>query len=123
MAIDKVAANRFIKHAISQAVRSQGQSSTEPADQGPTPGPSKNPAQPIPAGATNKMAARAGWENQVRAAAEEEEEDLEVFEGTEDNANPDMDIEMTDDKGSASKPLPVGMEATSSQLQPGMSLS
>ena len=69
------------------------------------------------------MAARAEWENQVRAVAEEEEEDLEVFEETEDNANPDVDIEMTDDKASASKPLPVGMEATSSKQQPGMSIS
>ena len=124
MAIDKVAASRFIKHAISQAVRSQGQPSTEPADQGPTPGPSKNPSQPVPAGATNKMLARAEWEEQVKAAAEEEEEGLEVFEETDGNANAGMDVEVTDGKAPEPTTLPVGTaETTLSQQQPGMSIS
>ena len=124
MAIDKAAANRFIKHAISQAVQSQSQSSAGPADQGPTPGSSKTPAQPAPVGATNKMLARAEWESQVRAAAEEEEEDLEVFEETEGNANPDAEVEMAGDQVSEPPSLPAGMaETPPSQQQPGMYIS
>jgi hypothetical protein len=124
--IDKAAANRFIKHAISQAVRSQGQSSTEPpaADQPPTPGPSSGtPARPTPAGATNKMLARVEWEKQVKAATEEEEEDLEVFEETEGNATADADIEMTEDKASLPTYLHVEAgETTLSEQQSGMSI-
>jgi len=123
MGIDKVAANRFIKHAISQAVRSQGQSSAEPAGQDPTPGPSKTPVQATPAGAANKMLARAEWEEQVRAVVEEEEEALEIFEETEENANADADVEMGDET-SASTSLPVGAgETTPLPQQPGMSVS
>ena len=122
MAVDKVAANRFIKHAISQAVRSQGQPSAELVNQGPTPGPSKAPVRPAPAGATNKMLARAEWEKQVRTAAEEEEEDLEVFEETQGNAGEDADVEMGD-KASASTSLPAEAEETTPQQQPGMSTS
>lgn len=81
MTIDKVAASRFIKHAIAQAVRAQDQPS-QTADQEPTPGPSKIQVQPIPAGAATKMHARAEWEKQVQEAIEEEE-DLEVFDEAE----------------------------------------
>jgi len=117
MAVDKAAANRFIKHAITQAVRSQGQPSAEPASQGPTPGPSKTPIQPVPAGATSKMLARAEWEKQVRTAAEEEEEDLEVFEETERNADAEADVEMGDEV-----PAQTGETAPQPQ-QSGMSTS
>ena len=126
MAIDKAAANRFIKHAISQAVRSQGQPPTELAEKVPTPGPSEIPAQPAPVAATNKMLARAEWEKEVRTAAEEEEEDLEVFEETEENADADGDADLTYDTASASAPtfLPVGAGETAvSQQKPGMSIS
>ena len=124
MAIDKVAANRFIKHAIAQAVRSQGQSS-EPADEGPTPGPSKIQEQPVPTGATNKILARTEWEKQVQEAAEEEEEDLEIFEETQDRANVDGDVEMTGEKAPES-PSPLvrtGEADTQSEQQSGMSIS
>jgi len=121
MAIDKVAANRFIKHAIAQATRTQGQPSTEPADQEPTPGSSKIPARPVPAGATNKMLARAEWEKQVKEAEEEEEEDLEVFEETEGYANADADVEMIDAEAPAPTSLSAGTgETTPSEQQPGM---
>ena len=124
-AIDKAAANRFIKHAISQAVRTQGQTS-EPTDQEPTPGPSKIhvQAQSVPAGATKKMLARAEWEKQVQVAAEEEEEDLEIFEEAEGQAIADADVEMTDDKASA-PPLPVraGETGALSEQQSGMCIS
>lgn len=124
MAIDKAAANRFIKHAIAQATRAQDQSSGEPTNNEPTPGPSKIPAQPIPAGATTKMLARTEWENQVKEAAEEEEEDLQVFEETDGHANADADVEMIDDKPLAQAPLPVvAEETTTSEKHPGMSVS
>jgi len=121
MAVDKAVANRFIKHAISQAVRSQGHPSVGSTGQGPTPGPSKTPVQPAPAGATSKMLARAEWEKQVRTAAEEEEEDLEVFEETERNADADADV-MMGDKVPASTSLPVETGETAPQ-RPGMSSS
>ena len=77
--------------------------------------------QPTPAGATSKMLARAEWEKQVKAVAEEEEGDLEVFEETEENA--DVDVEMGD-QASASTSLPAGMgETTPPRQQPGMSIS
>ncbi|KAF9785727.1 hypothetical protein BJ322DRAFT_1004557 [Thelephora terrestris] len=124
-AIDKAAANRFIKHAIAQAVRTQGQTS-EPTDQEPTPGPSKIhvQAQSVPAGATKKMLARAEWEKQVQVAAEEEEEDLEIFEEAEGQAIADADVEMTDDKASA-PPLPMraGETGVLSEQQSGMCIS
>ena len=124
MAIDKAAANRFIKHAITQATRAQGQPSTEPADRGPTPGPSKIPVQPAPAGATNKILARAEWEKQVKEAAGEEEEDLEVFEETEGYANADAEVEMIDDEAPAPASLSVGTRETApSEQQPGMFIS
>jgi len=112
MAVDKVAANRFIKHAIIQATRPQGQSSGEPTDNHePTPGPSKIPAQPVPAGAANKMLARTEWEKQVKEAAEEEEEGLQVFEETDGYANAEA------------APLPVVTEETIlSEQHPGMSV-
>lgn len=123
MTIDKTAANRFIKHAITQAIRPQDQPS-QPADQGPIPGPSKSQAQPVPTGAASKILARARWEKQVQEAGEEEEEDLEIFEEAEGSANADADIEMTDDKASASTPLPTvpGEASISSEQQPGMSM-
>lgn len=124
MAIDKVAANRFIKHAIAQATRTQGQPSVEPAGQEPTPGSSKIPAQPVPAGATNKMLARAEWEKQVKGAEGEEEEDLEVFEETEGYTNADADVEMIDNEAPAPTSLSVGTEETTrSEQQPGMFIS
>jgi len=43
---------------------------------------------------------------------EEVEEDLEVFNEAEDCDNADADVEMTDDKTSASTPLPVGKAKT-----------
>ena len=124
MAVDKVAANRFIKHAIAQAVRVQGQSS-QSIDQEPTPGPSKIQVQPVPTGAASKMLARAEWEKQVREAVEEEEEDLEVFDEAEDCADAGADVETTDKKTSASTSLPVGKgeTETSSGQRPGMSTS
>jgi len=67
------------------------------------------------------MLARAEWEKQVRTAAEEEEEDLEVFEETERNA--DADVEMGD-KGPVSITFPVETEETAPlPQQPGMSTS
>ena len=70
------------------------------------------------------MLARAEWESQVRAAAEEEEEDLEVFEEAEGNANPDVEVEMTGDQVSEPPPLPAGTaETPPSQQQPGMYIS
>lgn len=123
MTVDKAAANRFIKHAITQATRTQGQPSTEPADHHPTPGPSKTPARPVPAGATNKMLARIEWEKQVKEAAEEEE-DLQVFEETDGYANADADVEMINDEASAPTSLPVGTgETTPSEQRPGMFVS
>ena len=124
MTIDKAAANRFIKRAIAQAVRTQGQPSAEPANEEPTPGPSRIPAQPVPAGATNKMLARAEWENQVKEAVEEEEEDLEVFEETEDHANAEADVEMIDDETPAPPSLSAGAAETAlPEQRPGMSVS
>ena len=120
-AIDKAAANRFIKHAIAQAVRAQGQSS-EQTDQEPTPGPSNIQAQPAPVGAANKMLARAEWEKQVQEAAEEEEEDLEIIEEAEGHAIGSADVKMTDDKVLApiSLPVEVGETDVLSEQQSGM---
>jgi len=124
MTVDKVAANRFIKHAITQATRTQGQPSTEPADHQPTPGPSGIPARPVPAGATNKMLARTEWEKQVKEAAEEEEEDLQVFEETDGYANAEADVEMINDEAPAPTSLSVGTgETTPSEQRPGMFVS
>jgi exosome complex protein LRP1 len=123
MTIDKAVANRFIKHAIAQAVRAPDQSS-QPADQELTPGPSRIQVHTVPAGATNKMLARAEWEKQVQEAVEEGEEDLEVFDEAEDRVTADADVEMTDGKTSAPTPFPVGKGETniSSESHSGMSV-
>lgn len=124
MTIDKAAANRFIKRAIAQAVRTQGQPSAEPANEEPTPGPSRILAQPVPAGATSKMLARVEWEKGVKEAEEEEEEDLEVFEETEDQANAEADVEMIDDETPAPPSLSAGVAETAlPEQRPGMSVS
>ena len=123
--IDKAAANRFIKHAIAQAVRAPDQSS-QPTDQKPAPGPSRiHQAQPLPPGAANKMLVRAEWVKQVQKAVEEEEEDLEVFDEDEDCQNANADVEMADHKTSAPAPLPVGKGETdtSSERHFGTSLA
>ena len=123
MPVDKAAANRFIKRAIAQAVRTQGQPSAEPSSEEPTPGPSRIPAEPVPAGAANKMLARAEWEKQVGEAAEEEEEDLEVFEETEDHANAEADVEMIDKETPAPTSLSAGAAKPAlPEQQPGMSV-
>ena len=50
------------------------------------------------------MLARAEWEKQVRMAAEEEEDDLAVFQETEESADADADVEMADGKAPARQP-------------------
>lgn len=124
MAVDKAAANRFIKSAIAQAVRVKDQP-PQPTGQEPTPGPSKIHAQPVPVGAVNKMLARAEWEKQVQEAEEEGEANLEVFDEAEDYANADAEVEMTDGKTLVSTPLPVGKGEidVSSERHSGMSIS
>ena len=123
MAVDKVAANRFIKQAIAQAVRAKDQPSRT-TDQGSTPGPSRIQVQPIPAGAMGKMLARAEWETQAQEDVEEEEEDLEVFYEAGDGANTYADVEMTGDETLASTPLHVGKGKTDilSEQHSGMSI-
>jgi len=69
------------------------------------------------------MLARAEWERQVNEAAEEEEEDLEVFEETDVNVNADTEVKMVDDRAVAqtSRPVDTG-ETTLSERQSGMSI-
>ena len=124
MALDKAVANRFIKHAIAQAVRAPDKSS-QPTDQEPTPGPSRIQAHPVPAGAATKMLARAEWEKQVQGAVEDGEEDLEVFDEAEDCIEADADVEITDGKTPAPAPLPLGKGETNilSESHSGMSIS
>ena len=116
MTVDKSAANRFIKHAIAQAVGAQGQPS-EPAVQGSTPGPSKVQEQPIPAGAVTKIIARAEWEKQVQEAEGEEEEDLEVFDEAEG-----PNLEIAEDKAPKSTPTRTGETTDFSEQRSGMSI-
>jgi hypothetical protein len=115
MTVDKVAANRFIKHAIAQATRVQIPTS-EPTEKEPIPGPSKIQIQPVPTGAANKMLVRAEWEKQAQETSEEEE-GLEVFDETEGYADADADVEMTDENLSKPAHLPMGTEKS------GMSFS
>ena len=118
-AIDKAAANRFIKHAIAQAVRIQDQ--PQPIDKEPTPGPSKIQAQPVPTGAANKILARAEWEKEVREDTEDEE-DLEIFEEAEGHANEEGDVGMPDANASAPTlpPIQAGEAAIPSGQLTGM---
>ena len=113
-AVDKAAANRFIKHAIAQAKESAqtpgaGASSSSgnthirfDAD-GHAPASSTPRAPPAPGKVTSKMLARAEWQRKVAAgqvASEDEDEDedeadaLEVFDdegGADEEADEDED--------------------------------
>ncbi|KAI0640012.1 hypothetical protein C8Q77DRAFT_101196 [Trametes polyzona] len=85
-AVDKAAANRFIKHAIAQvrAQRPPGESEGShirfDADgNAPAPAPSGPSASEIAPKVTSKMRARAEYERQLAEQGSEEEDQLEVF--------------------------------------------
>ncbi|KAF7791607.1 hypothetical protein EIP86_002624 [Pleurotus ostreatoroseus] len=76
MAIDKAAANRFIKHAIAQVKYGRPPGQDEEVS-----------TVRVPVKVTSKMVARAEYEEQLREeGSEEEEEDLQVFDEAEDEA-------------------------------------
>ncbi|TFK56777.1 C1D-domain-containing protein [Heliocybe sulcata] len=83
-AVDKAAATRFIKHAITQletneaAAPQAGPSHIRFTDNEPKPA-------PIPVRVTSKMKARAEYENELKELGSEEEDDLAVYDGADDN--------------------------------------
>ena len=76
LGIDKVAAARFIKHAIAQAKNAQ--LVDEASDAGPEASSSSNNER-VPIKVTSKMIARAKYEKELEELGSEEEDDLEVF--------------------------------------------
>ncbi|EPQ60312.1 hypothetical protein GLOTRDRAFT_118629 [Gloeophyllum trabeum ATCC 11539] len=86
-AVDKAAATRFIKHAITQIETNDAQ----PSQAGPshirfTDKDSKPAASAsIPVRVTSKMKARARYEQELKEMGSEEEEDLQMFDHTEDH--------------------------------------
>ncbi|ESK96191.1 exosome-associated family protein [Moniliophthora roreri MCA 2997] len=79
--IDKAAANRFIKHAISQAQSQVNQHSTPSTSTTEVPG---SPSTTVPVKMTKKMIERAEYEKRLREEDDEGEDDgLEVYAGEE----------------------------------------
>ncbi len=80
-AVDKGVANRFIKHAIAQVKygRPPGQ------DEGVS---SEQQDVRVPVKVTEKMAARAQYEKELKELGSEEEEDLEVIDDAEQYSSP-----------------------------------
>lgn len=100
LALDKAAANRFIKSAISSiqftSQRPPGQDEGMPEAGGST--------AKIPIRVTSKMIARAEYEKELKEAGSEEEDELEVFNDEEDDADMAVDDEqekedVTSDQG------------------------
>ncbi|KAI0334338.1 hypothetical protein GY45DRAFT_1269944 [Cubamyces sp. BRFM 1775] len=114
-AVDKAAANRFIKHAIAQvrAQRPPGDNEGAPAHirfdaDGNVPASASTSASTpasIPVKVTSKMRARAEYEKQLAAqGSDEEEEELEVFgedEGVDDSEEPETRSSKDKGKGRA----------------------
>ncbi|KAJ7597322.1 hypothetical protein C8J56DRAFT_315513 [Mycena floridula] len=89
--IDKEAAGRFIKHAITQAKQQQQQKADEP----PSPGPSS-----VRAKVTSKMLEREQYQREMKQRDLEEgseESDLEVFDGSDRESNASKRPSQTDD--------------------------
>lgn len=80
-AVDKGVANRFIKHAIAQVKygRPPGQ------DEGVS---SEQQDVRVPVKVTEKMAARAQYEKELKELGSEEEDDLEVIDDAEEDSSP-----------------------------------
>ncbi|KAE9409189.1 hypothetical protein BT96DRAFT_970149 [Gymnopus androsaceus JB14] len=102
--VDKAAANRFIKHAISQAQIdadaagvsyppkvSTISSTISVATSSSTAGPSNSATVHVPMKVTSKMLEREEWQKRVDEAGSEEQEELEGWEGAnEEKAKPDI---------------------------------
>ncbi|KAF9270772.1 hypothetical protein L218DRAFT_56415 [Marasmius fiardii PR-910] len=72
--VDKVAATRFIQHAISQATSTSNVLTSGVGPSSSTPVPTV-----VPVKITSKMRERAEYERRLKEGKEEEEEDLEVY--------------------------------------------
>jgi len=77
LGIDKAAAGRFIKHAITQALK-------PPSADEPSVAEASTSSERVPVKITSKMAARAQYEKELEELESEQEEDLAVFDDDED---------------------------------------
>lgn len=97
--MDKGAANRFIKHAITQVKHQQQQDQHITFE--PTQAVGTSTAAPLPVKTTSKMLARAQYEQELKETPSDEEDDeLEVF----DEMEPEQDPENPDYKGKGKAP-------------------
>ncbi|KAI0784908.1 hypothetical protein C8Q75DRAFT_829292 [Abortiporus biennis] len=96
MNVDKAAANRFIKHAITQV------------KYGRPPGDNEGPSHirfneeadaPVPVKVTSKMVARAEYEKQIKELGSEEEEELEMIDDVEEEDSPEPPVKSSKGKG------------------------
>lgn len=106
--MDKAAANRFIKHAITQ-VKQQQQQDQDPSSE-PTPVADPSTAISVPVKLTSKMLARAQYEEELKETPSDGEDDeLEVFDETETEKIPekqgdeDEDVYSVNDEHQAGK--------------------
>ncbi|KAJ3721895.1 Sas10/Utp3/C1D family-domain-containing protein [Lentinula raphanica] len=87
--VDKAAANRFIKHAISQAqldaIEPAPKASSSSASSSSNTVPEPSSSVPVPIKVTSKMLERQEWQKRVDEAGSEEEEDLEGWEDADDD--------------------------------------
>ncbi|KZT30935.1 C1D-domain-containing protein [Neolentinus lepideus HHB14362 ss-1] len=90
-AVDKAAATRFIKHAITQLETNEASAK----EAGPShirftdieTNPTSASTAPIPVRVTSKMKARARYEKEMKELGSEEEGELQVYDDVEDNQN------------------------------------
>ncbi|KAF4611915.1 hypothetical protein D9613_004188 [Agrocybe pediades] len=107
--IDKAAASRFIKHAIAQSQSQWKKTAAEEAQDADNDSSSKASGSNarVPVKQTQKMIDRAAYEQELksRRADEDEEDDLEVFEGGGDENAMDVDDSpSTNEKGKGKEP-------------------
>lgn len=101
LGIDKVAAGRFIKHAIAQAKNAR--LVDEPSDAATVASSSSNHER-VPVQVTSKMVARAEYEKELKELGSEEEEDLEVFD-EEAAVGDDEAMDTADDPPEETRPM------------------
>ncbi|KAF8079087.1 hypothetical protein FPV67DRAFT_1663741 [Lyophyllum atratum] len=106
--IDKGAAQRFIKHAITQATYGE-----TPADETPEPSSSARVQTKI----TSKMLERQLYEKKLKEqdARESEEEELEVFDGAENDMEVDISAPKSKKAEGKAKEVPLASDAPTSK--------
>lgn len=112
--IDKAAANRFIKHAISQAIQD---SKATNAESGPS-----QPSTFVPGRVTDKMLERERYQQNLKDASSDSEEGVEIIDDVKQTVE-DSDIVPSEVKGKRKEEAPSAAVESDLGVQSNVHLS